>query len=346
MAPPRASVLLPVAAGTPWLGDTLASLSAQTLEAIEILALVDGSREATPPLVASWPDARLRIVPTGGVGIGAALQIGLGAARAPLVARQDADDLSAPDRLERQVSYLERYTHIDLVACTAEYIDGDGRPVVNDWVQTVRQQQDVAVTPEQIRDLMPLTCCITHGSIVARAGVLRAAGGYRDSTTPVEDYDLWLRLLPTRRLAKLPERLYSCRVHDAQGGMDTRDTHLRQTIALKLAYVRRLCAGLPAPARLAVVGRGVDLYCAVAPEQQFVPVPGLPALDPDRLPRLTRPALRRRSFDGWDVLAVTDVHAIDAYRAVFGTDREDSVLKRVGNLFVKSKYVAAEAAAA
>src|SRR5688572_8142772 len=104
---PRVSVLMPVRDGLPWLHDALTSLSSQTFEEFEILALEDGSTDGTPEVLASWPDDRLRVIRTGGVGIAAALNIGLEAACAPLIARQDADDVSAPERLEAQVDYLD-----------------------------------------------------------------------------------------------------------------------------------------------------------------------------------------------------------------------------------------------
>jgi hypothetical protein len=348
MKTPRVSVLLPVRNGMAWLEESLQSLTAQTLTELEILVLEDGSTDGTAALLAAWPDARLRTIPTGGRGIAAALAIGLREAQAPLVARQDADDVSAPERLAKQVAYLERYKHIDLVACTAEYVDAQGRSIASAWVDTIRAQHDMAVTPDQIRDLMPLTCCIAHGSIVARADVLRAAGGYRDGTAPAEDYDLWLRLLPHAQLAKLPERLYQYRVHDAQSGARARDLQLRQTIAAKLAYLRRLCPKLPSPARLAIVGTGsgAEVFGSMATEQRFVPVPGLPALTRDRLTLLTRPRLRRRAFEGWDVMVVTDVAALDAYRTMFCADNGEGGLTRIGNFFVKSEYVGAEDVAA
>jgi hypothetical protein len=344
MTTPRVSVLLPVCNGLPWLEESLRSLSAQTLGDIEILVLEDGSTDATAELLASWPDPRVRTIPTGGRGIAGALAIGLREAKAPLIARQDADDVSLPERLEKQATYLERYTHIDLVACLAEYIDAKGEQVAGVWVDAIRAQHDTAVTPDQIRDLMPLTCCITHGSIVARADVLRAAGGYRDGTAPAEDYDLWLRLLPQAQLAKLPERLYQYRVHEAQSGARARDSQLRQTIAAKLAYLRRLCPKLPSPTRLAVVGSGAgaDVFCEMAPEQRFVPVPGLPALMRERLPQLARPRLRRRAFEGWDVMVITDLVALEAYRTMFCVDNGEGGLTRIGNFFVKSEYVGAE----
>jgi len=337
MTAPRVSVLLPVRNGMPWLPEALASLTSQTFAAIEILALEDGSTDATPEVLASWPDARLRTIRTGGIGIGAALAVGLREARAPLVARQDADDSSMPHRLEREVTFLDRYPHVDLVGCVAEYVDERGRPLENDWVRTVRAQQDVAVTPAQIRDLMPLTCCLTHGSIVARADVLRAAGGYRAETVPAEDYDLWLRLLPHGELAKLPERLYRYRVHAGQASAQAKPDQIRQTIAAKLAYLRRRCPGLPPEARLAIVGTGTGAlyYAAEAPRHGFIPVGDPPALRRERLPSLVRPRLRRRAFDGFDAIVVSNLTALEPYRTMFCADNGEQGLVRIGNFFVK-----------
>ena len=84
----------------------------------------------------------------------------------------------------------------------------------NAWTRTVRVQQDPAQAPEQILAMMPLTRCITHGSVMMRADVLRAAGGYDQAMVPAEDYDL--RLLPRHQLVKLQDRLYAYRVHDDQ----------------------------------------------------------------------------------------------------------------------------------
>jgi glycosyltransferase involved in cell wall biosynthesis len=322
---------MPVRNGEPWLEHSLASLSSQTLREIEIIALEDGSTDGTPRVLASWPDVRLRVIPTGGIGIGGALTVGLREARAPLVARQDADDLSLPERLEHQVSFLDRNPGIDLVACVADYVDEQGRPFDDEWVRTVRRQQDVALAPDEIRDLMPLTCCVTHGSIVARASVLQAAGGYRAAFSPQEDYDLWLRLLPDANFAKLPERLYTYRVHEGQASSQGKPHNIRRTIGIKLAYLRRVCPWLPVPARLSIAGsgRGVAYYEAVAPDFDFTTARVPSRLEPLRVGRLSSTDTSWQ--DGWDVLSVTDFAALEEYRRLSMA----TGLVRVGNFFVK-----------
>ena len=201
---PRVSILLPVRNGMPWLPAALEGLWRQTFADFEVLAVEDGSTDATAAELARQTDRRLRVLPTGGVGLAKALNHGLAHARGALVARHDADDLSHPERLARQVAFLDAHREIDVLATAADYIGPDGEPVDDDWVRTVRRRQDVATTPEQIARLLPVTCCITHGSVMTRMAVLRGAGGYRDEFVPADDYDLWLRLLaspPVRQAA-------------------------------------------------------------------------------------------------------------------------------------------------
>lgn len=347
---PRISVLMPVRNGLPWLKDALEGIARQTMADFEILALEDGSTDATAEFLRGWGDDRLRVISTGGVGVAAALGIGLDQARAPLVARHDADDVSVPERFAAQVEYLATRTDVAVVASIADYIDAESRPVDNAWVATVRRQQDVAVTPDQIRDLMPLTCCITHGSVMARAGVLRAAGGYRQWCAPAEDYDLWLRLLPRTPIAKLSERLYQYRLHGAQVSATANQHQLYQALAAKFRYLRRVCPGLPSPARLVVVGegRGAVCYRSLASAHGFDVIPRPAVLGPGKLGLLENRIVRRWTLDCCDAIVVTDFDSLDAYGAALtaGTvaGDPDGGAVRIGNFFVPRRWAERRAA--
>lgn len=290
---PRVSVLLPVRNGLPWLQSALDGLWGQTFTPFEAIVIEDGSTDATAALLARQTDPRLRVLETGGVGIAEALNRGLAAARAPLVARQDADDVSHPERLARQVAYLDAHADVDVVASTADYIGPHGEAVENDWVRAVRRVHDAATSPDQVARLLPVMCCLTHGSVMAKTSVIRRAGGYAADCVPAEDYDLWLRLLPAHRFAKLPERLYQYRVHPQQSGDLNRDRQTHQAIRAKLSWLRRMEPDLPARARLAALGsdRGRDWYARVAPVAGFTVV---------------------GADDDWDVLALTDLFEVDA----------------------------------
>jgi hypothetical protein len=337
---PAVSVLMPVRNGLPWIREALAGLAAQTLSDLEIIVLEDGSTDGTREFLDNWPDDRLRVIPTGGIGISAALNIGLGAACAPLVARHDADDVSVPHRLQAQAEYLGRRPDVGVLGTVAAYIDANGQSVENDWVHTVRQQQDVALEPAQIRELMPLTCCLTHGSVMARTALLRAADGYRDDAAPAEDYDLWLRLLPRTAFAKLPDRLYHYRVHDTQVSTRRRDQQLLRTLTAKLQNLRRVCPQLPSPACLMVAGsgRGAAYYRALAAGQGFTIAPTPPPLTPERLSLLDDPTVRTWMLEACDVLVVANFSDLDAYLRALAPELNGGRLLRVGNFFVPLRW--------
>ena len=239
---------------------SLDSLYAQTFTDFEILAVDDGSTDGTADLLRDERDPRLQVLTTDGQGIVAALNHGLAAARGDLIARQDADDSSRADRLARQVAWLDRWVSVDVLATCAEYIGLDGRPVETDWTRTVRAEHDTATTPEAIRALLPRANCLTHGSVVMRASAVRAAGGYREAFATAEDHDLWLRLLPGHRFAKLPVRLYRSRLDPAQPGPLRRGDQAEQ-VGAREALVRaaNVLRGCP-PRRVSLVaGRDANL---------------------------------------------------------------------------------------
>lgn len=317
---PAVSVLLPVRNGLPYLEAALASVLAQRFTDFELLIVDDGSTDGTRDLLRELTDPRVRLFTTGGAGLAAALNLGLAQARGAYLARHDADDWSAPERLERQWQWLERHRDIDVLATAASFADAQGAPVDSAWTRAVHAQWDAALTPDAIAALMPLTCCLFHATVMARTDVLRAAGGYDQATVPAEDYDLWLRLLPRHRFARLPERLYTVRTYSESFSARRRDDQLARVIEAKLRALRRWYPSLPSPARLALPfdDRGAAVFRDRGPALGFVPVAN-------------------------DVVA--DVVAVTDFRAL---EREAARLTGyapVGNLFVRRDWVDGDARA-
>lgn len=204
---PRVSVLLPVRDGAATLGEALASVTAQTLAAIEIVVVDDGSRDETGHLLAEWAarEPRLHVLHTDGIGIAGALALGLDACQAPLVARLDADDVCEPRRLERQLALLDAQREI-VLAGTHVTIAGLGGPAGagmarhSEWLAGI-------TSPEDVRRELWVECPILHPTFCFRREAVVALGGYRAGPFP-EDYDLVLRLVAAgHALANVPERL-------------------------------------------------------------------------------------------------------------------------------------------
>jgi glycosyltransferase involved in cell wall biosynthesis len=205
---PRVSVVLPARDGGAYLADAVASILAQSFADLELLLIDDGSRDgavaALAPLAAR--DPRLRLLENPGAGLVAALNYGLGQARGELVARMDADDFARPERLARQVAFLDASPDVALVGAQVAFIDAAGAP-------TGERSRFPTAPAAVAAALAARGCVIRHPTIVARKAALLAAGGYRAPCEGAEDYDLWLRLSERARLAN---RNYPPPCHEGQ----------------------------------------------------------------------------------------------------------------------------------
>jgi glycosyltransferase involved in cell wall biosynthesis len=198
------SVVLPVRDGERFVREAVESVLAQTYADLELIVVDDGSTDGTAAALAGFRDERLRVLRQEPSGLVAALRRGVAEARAPLVARMDADDVSEPARLERQVELLERRPRVGMAATWTAVIDEEGREL---------RREVLPPAHEDLARRLLLRNPFQHGSVVVRRDALEAAGGYRDDYGANEDYDLWRRLARSWELACVPEVLYRYRVH-------------------------------------------------------------------------------------------------------------------------------------
>lgn len=201
------SILMPVRNEAELLPAALTSLQRQTFRDWELVAVNDGSTDATPALLddAAHIDPRIRVLHLPPCGLVGALNAGLAACRAQLIARMDADDLCHPRRFELQLAFLHQHPEIDLVTCRVRHFPRiqlpDGMRAYETW------QNQLLSHDEILRDLW-VESPLVHPSVIYRRAAVEAVGGYRDCGW-AEDYDLWLRLaLSGARFARLPQTLF------------------------------------------------------------------------------------------------------------------------------------------
>jgi glycosyltransferase involved in cell wall biosynthesis len=195
---PRVSVLMAVHDGAPWVKDAVGSVLGQTLDDFELIVLDDGSTDATPELLSAITDRRLRVERRSHAGLTRALNAALQLARAPIVARLDADDIALPERLARQVAFLDAHPEIGVLGSAAREIDAEGRDV-----RVVRPPQDDGALRRALIRRNPMV----HSTVAMRRCDVEAVGGYDPRFVVAQDYDLWIRLAAVTRLANLAEPL-------------------------------------------------------------------------------------------------------------------------------------------
>jgi hypothetical protein len=243
VAAPAISVLLPFRDAAATLPACLDSIRGQTWTDFEVLCIDDGSQDDSAALAAARArtDPRIRLLRTPAPGLVAALNAGLRQARAPLVARMDADDLMHPRRLELQQAAMTADTGLTVlgsrVQAFPEHAITDGFRAYVDW-------QNACIAEAAIAADIYLEAPLAHPSVMVRPERIIAAGGYRDGPFP-EDYELWLRLHRLgHRIGKLPQPLLQWR--DQPGRLSRVDPRYARE-----AFDRLRAAYLAADARLA-----------------------------------------------------------------------------------------------
>lgn len=239
---PALSVAMSVFNGERFLVPAIESVLGQTHRDFEFLILDDGSRDCTRAIIARYAaqDARIRPIFRENRGLIASLNELLATARAPLVARMDADDVCLPERFERQIAFLHAHPDVGVLGTWTDDIDESDAP------------HDVEAPPHPVSHEgflaaidrgEPLLC---HPAVMYRKAVVLGAGGYHAAFRHCEDLDLWLRLAPVTRFANLPERLLRYRHYTSQ--VSSRHATIQQVNAAvaRIAYAERT-AGRPDP---------------------------------------------------------------------------------------------------
>lgn len=229
----RLSVLMSVYNGNRYLPDAIEGILGQTFGDFEFLVVNDGSTDDTAQILALYDDPRITVLENErNMGLAASLNRGLGVARGQYIARQDADDVSHPERLGKQVAFLDAHPKIGVVATTTEWTDHKGN-IARVWRQPTHNAD--------IQEALLKYCCVIHGSTMYRQRAIHELSGYDEEMRTAQDYDLWLRLSETWDLACLPQVLYKYRWHrDMASARREREQKRNAEMAVERAIRRRL----------------------------------------------------------------------------------------------------------
>ncbi|GAA4495765.1 hypothetical protein GCM10023172_07980 [Hymenobacter ginsengisoli] len=199
---PCVSVVLPIYNVAPYIEETIASILKQTFTDFELLVIDDCSTDDTAAKVQSFKDPRLRFIQnTQNLGRAGTDNAALPHVRGRYVAKMDGDDLCHPERLARQVAYLEKHPEVN---------------IVGSWMQNFGASTYLNRYPERPADTQVLTLFTLptgNPSVMLRTSLLREGGmQYDASLRQTEDYDFFARYVRELRVATLPQALIQYRV--------------------------------------------------------------------------------------------------------------------------------------
>lgn len=234
-ARPAISVLLSVHNGAGYLGDSLQSVLAQAGEDIELVAVDDGSTDASPRILAqaAAADPRVKVLTRPHTGLTASLNAALSTARGEFIARLDADDKALPGRFASQHRFLLENPEVALVGSNAILIDASDRMIGRTRLGTLDH-------PACVARLESMAAFIPHSSWMVRGEVMRALGGYDEFFRKAQDYEFMLRLSESHRLACLADFMVALRKTRSSVTFDDEFLQYRYALVALICHRRRI----------------------------------------------------------------------------------------------------------
>lgn len=212
---PQVTVLMPVYNTAPYLREAIDSILNQTFADFEFLIIDDASTDGSIEIVKSYDDPRIRFFEKpGNTGYTNSLNMGLETARGEYIARMDSDDISLPERLAKQVSFMNAHPEVGMCGSWIQTFDKTSLKIIQ-----------YPISHECISSKLFFSNQFAHPSVFIRKKIILEKNlSYDYQMEPTEDYDLWVRLARLTCLANLPEVLVLYRSHQKQVSFSKKNT--------------------------------------------------------------------------------------------------------------------------
>lgn len=220
------SVLLPVFNGEKYIAEAVDSILCQTFHNFELLIIDDGSTDNTLTILKNYQnqDSRIRLITRENKGLIATLNEGIDLVRGKWVVRMDSDDIAMPNRIERQLYWIEQ-TGADLAGSWVKFFGSWDRRVWRGY------QSDEAIKID-----MMFKCPFVHPSVMMRSKLIKQLK-YDPASEKAEDYDLWIRAaFEGWKMINVPEVLLKYRKHSSQVSIVSADKQLSMTELIRKKY--------------------------------------------------------------------------------------------------------------
>lgn len=201
---PKITVLMPVYNAEKFVGEAIESVLNQTFKDFELLIINDASTDSSEKIILSYRDPRIRYCKNiSNLRVAKTLNRGLKMARGKYIARQDADDIFLPQKLELQDNALKKDKDLIMVCSHFDYMDEKGN-----FLSSFRE----ALSPEEIYYNLQFRNCIGHPTaIFNKRVIMEEFKGYSEEYE-AEDHDLWLRISKKYKILKLDKTLVKVRL--------------------------------------------------------------------------------------------------------------------------------------
>jgi glycosyltransferase involved in cell wall biosynthesis len=229
MITPQVSVLLPVYNAQDYLRESIDSILNQSFTDFELIIINDGSKDGSKEIIDSYTDPRIKVIDQDNAGLPVSLNRAIAIAKGKYLARQDADDVSLPKRLEEQVRFMDEQG-LDICGCDFDIINQAGQ-----IIESIK----VPHTPESMTITLACTVPFAHGSVMMRKSFLDKQSLRYDESVVTEDYDLWSRIYQAGGIfGNVPLILFLYRQLGQSLSKITAKPALENTRALRRKYVK------------------------------------------------------------------------------------------------------------
>ncbi|KHD38314.1 glycosyl transferase [Clostridium acetobutylicum] len=209
----KVSVVMPVYNSEKYLKESIESILNQSYSDFEFIIINDGSTDNSFKIIKEYAklDKRINVISRENKGIVYSLNEAIQLAKGEYIARMDADDISAPKRIEKQLSFLKSHRDIDILGTQVKVVGN----ISNDIKEKNEKKLNIEfdIYDDNREKILNYWYCLAHPSVMFRKDILRELKGYNDFKS--EDLDLWLRAIESGfKIYKLKEELIYFRMHE------------------------------------------------------------------------------------------------------------------------------------
>lgn len=229
---PKVSVVMPVYNGERYLQESIESILNQTFNDFEFLIVNDCSTDQSEEIIRRYANKDNRIhliINPKNLGIAEATNIGIANAHGEYIALMDQDDISLPERFEKEISFLETHPDVAVLGSNIRVLKEDGQ---------LHDRHAVLETPGLVRWGLLFGNQIQNPTVMIQKNIFSKHGFAYENYMPTQDYQLWLRLSAKFNMANLPDSLLIHRLHNASASVNMRNLLSPNLLQMRKVFIK------------------------------------------------------------------------------------------------------------